>query len=54
MQENKGPEAPKYLTVNVDDFEKFVLSFANNVYIDTPKDKRKYMLHADFMSETGE
>lgn len=42
------------MTIYIDDFQKVCLSFANNLYIDTPKDKRKYMIHLDFIGECGE
>ena len=44
---------PKYLTINIDDFEKLNICLANNIYMDTPKNQRKYMLHAEFLSESG-
>lgn len=45
---------PKYMTIKIDDLKKLSVSSANNIYIDTPKSERKFMVVAELLSESGE
>ncbi|MEE4247356.1 MAG: hypothetical protein V2I33_18255, partial [Kangiellaceae bacterium] len=44
-------DGPKYPLLNIDDFTKVHVSLANDMYVDTPKNRRKYALHIELMSE---
>jgi hypothetical protein len=54
VEETTALVGPKYPIFSIDDFEKLNINLANDMYVDTPKNKRKYMIHLQMLSEDGQ